>query len=149
MLADPLEQKRRPRTIIEAKFSLPLTVALALIRPEITLDSFTKDTLDDPSVLALAARTTFSPRSDWGHDRAAAGELTLVLRDGRTLHHEISHALGEPSRPLSDQDLRSKFIDCAARAVSPVPADVAQRYFNRVMRLDHEEDAAAALLSFC
>src|SRR5690606_13607125 len=38
MLAEPLAQKQRPATAIDAKFSLPFTVAVALRRGTVTLD---------------------------------------------------------------------------------------------------------------
>jgi len=146
MLVEPLAQKRAPRTLIDAKFSLPFTVALAA--PEVTLDGFTPQALHDRELLALAARTEFIVRPDWGRSRAAAGELTLRLRDGRVLSMQIEQALGEPARPLADQELRDKFIDCAARAAVPVPAGNARQYVDRVFALEREGDAAAALLSF-
>jgi hypothetical protein len=41
MLAEPTAQKRRPATAIDAKFSLPFTVATAMHGGTVTLDDFT------------------------------------------------------------------------------------------------------------
>ncbi len=143
MLAQPGPQKQSPRTVIDAKFSIPFTVALALIRPEVTLGSFTREALHDPDLLSLAARIEFAldPRSH----SAAAGSLTLRLRDGRALHHAIAHALGEPARPLSDAALRAKFIDCASRAANPMSPAHAARCADRILALDGEPDVGALL----
>lgn len=145
MLAEPHAQKGRPRTAIEAKFSIPFTVALALTCPEITLGSFESSVLRDADLLALAGKCRFQLQPD--ARSAAAGELRLHLRDGRCLHHAIAHALGEPARPLSDEALREKFIDCASRAANPMMPGQAAGCADRILSLDREPDAAAALRS--
>lgn len=85
MLAEPIERKRSPRTVIDAKFSLFFTVALALVRGRATLDDFTAAALDDAQIRALAARVHVSVRPDWGRDRATAGQLSITRADGRVL----------------------------------------------------------------
>jgi 2-methylcitrate dehydratase PrpD len=145
MLAEPRAQKQAPRTVIDAKFSIPFAVALALARPEVTLSSFTAASLCDPELLALAARCEFELDEEAAAAHAAAGKLTLRLSDGRSLHHSIGRALGEPARPLSDAALREKFIDCASRAAIPINPERAAHCADRILALDDEPDAAAAL----
>lgn len=145
MLAQPRTQNQSPRTVIDAKFSIPFTVALALTCPEVTLGSFTTEALRDPNLLSLAARTEFALDAE-AHS-AASGALTLRLRDGRTLHHDVARALGEPARPLSDATLREKFIDCASRAANPMDPARAARCADHILALDAEHDVGAALRS--
>jgi 2-methylcitrate dehydratase PrpD len=145
MLAEPQAQKSCPTTAIEAKFSIPFAIALALICPEVTLGSFASSVLRDADLLALAAKCKF--QLDPHAHSAAAGELRLHLRDGRSFHHAIEHALGEPARPLTDESLREKFIDCASLAANPMLPEQAARCADRILSLDREPDAATALRS--
>jgi 2-methylcitrate dehydratase PrpD len=145
MLCEPLAQKRRPQTLIDAKFSLPFTIAVALAHEEVTLASFTPQTLADESLLALAARAEWEPRAGWGRDRAAAGELALTLRDGRELHVAIPQALGHPTRPLPDTQLQAKFRDCARFAQLPLPMDAIEGIIDVVARFERCADAGEAL----
>lgn len=145
MLAHPRKQKQSPRTVIDAKFSIPFTVALAFTCPEVTLGSFTTEALRDPILLNLAARTEFT--LDAAAHSAASGALTLRLRDGRALHRDLARALGEPARPLSDAALREKFIDCASRAANPMDPARAARCADHILALDAEHDVGAALRS--
>ena len=147
MLAEPRERKQRPRTLIDAKFSIPFVTALALCRPDVTLGSFTEDALTDPMLLELAERCEFQCRPESSSGHAAGGELTLRLRDGRLLQHRVARALGEPARPLSDTALREKFIDCASRAARPLGPRQAARQADRILALESEPDAALALLA--
>ncbi len=143
MLMEPSAQKRSPRTAIDAKFSIPFTVAVALIDPEVTLSSFSDSRLRDPELLDLARKCEF--QRDPYAPSAVAGELRVRLRDGRDLRHSIVRALGEPARPMSDAALREKFIDCASRAAIPLEPGPAARCADRILGLDAEPDAAAAL----
>ncbi|MGH7105178.1 MAG: MmgE/PrpD family protein [Acetobacteraceae bacterium] len=147
MLAQPPARKRSPQTIIDAKFSIPFTVAVALSHPEVTLGSFTPVALRDPDLLSLAARCEFQLDRHARFSHAAAGALRLLLRDGRTLHHTVDRALGEPARPMSDTALREKFIDCASRAATPVEPERAARCADRILALDGEPDVAGMLRS--
>jgi 2-methylcitrate dehydratase PrpD len=146
MLCEPALSKRRPQTVIDAKFSLPFTLAVALRDREVTLSSFTRETLVDPVLLSLAARSAFE--ADHGHGpRAAGGELTLKLKDGTVLRHRISAALGDAARPLDDATLRAKFVDCAMHAAIPLTRSSAERMADRILNLEQEPDAGALLAS--
>jgi 2-methylcitrate dehydratase PrpD len=142
MLAEPLAAKSAPTTSIEAKFSLPFTVALALRRGAVTLDSFDAPSLRDPDLRALAARCHWHQRPDWGLDRATCGALEIHLRSGHGLRHEVLDALGCPARPLDDARLLAKFADCMARAARPSSSEVGA-LAARILGLENEPDAGA------
>ncbi len=145
MLCEPTVQKRRPQTVIDAKFSLPFTVAAALSHAEVTFASYTPQTLADEHLLALAQRCEFELRADWGRDRAAAGELAISLQDGREVRAVVPQALGHPTRPLSDAQLHTKFLDCASHAQLPLDNATAAGLAATLLRFEDVEDAAAAL----
>jgi hypothetical protein len=51
--------------------------------------------------------------------------VTVTLAGGRTVEGEpVARATGHPSRPLTDQQLYDKFVDCLDAGQSPIPADV-------------------------
>ena len=143
MLFEPEAQRRAPQTIIDAKFSLPFTIAAALTHDEVTLASFTPESLHDPALLALAAKARFElSRVDQG---AAAGVLGIVLTDGRVLQHRVPQALGDATRPLDDATLQAKFIDCAMRAAVPMTRALAETLATRILALECESDVGALL----
>jgi 2-methylcitrate dehydratase PrpD len=143
MLCEPATQKRRPQTIIDAKFSLPFALAVALRDEEVTLKSFTPAALTDPMLLSLAAKGNFQFSQAVSHP--AAGEICVTLNDGRVLRHSIFRALGDPSRPLSDASLRAKFIDCTMNAARPLTRAEAETLADRIMNLEREPDVGALL----
>lgn len=145
MLAEPIGSKRAPATAIDAKFSIPFTVAAALVDDAVTLGSFDARALADPRTLALAARVRFACNPAWGRDRAATGHLALLLADGRRLEHQVDIAAGHFTRPLDDATLDAKFVDCAARARQPLAPAAARRMLATLHSLETAPDTRRAL----
>jgi 2-methylcitrate dehydratase PrpD len=134
MLSEPIERKRAPSTAIDAKFSIPFSVASAFIDTEVTLDSFATSKLNDANVLGLAQKVDFDFRE---HGMTATnGALEVELADGERFTAEIAQALGHPSRPLDDARLKAKFIDCVKRAAKPMNDHESDGLAARIMTLD-------------
>jgi 2-methylcitrate dehydratase PrpD len=142
MLFEPEGQKKRPATAIDAKFSLPFTVALALVRGRVGLDDFTAESLADPDLLSVAQRVSYERRPDWGRDRAASAALTVTLESGTVLTAQVDTPLGHPDRPLSDEQLRAKFRACASRAARPLEASAANAVADELLALESVGDIA-------
>jgi 2-methylcitrate dehydratase PrpD len=118
MLDEPAEQKRHPSTAIDAKFSIPFSVATAICNGEVTLNSFTQSALGDSRVLDLARRVSFEAiesEADTLED-VTRGSLEIETRDGRTYGKHLDRPLGHPEHPLSEADLVRKFLACGAHS---------------------------------
>jgi 2-methylcitrate dehydratase PrpD len=140
MLAEPADRKRAPQTGIDAKFSLPFTVATAMVRGQVDLDSFAAPALADSNVLSLATLSSFHQRADWSAENAVSGAVELTLADGRCLRHEVVVPRGAPARPLTEAELVAKFVDCAGRAQHALPAAQATALATRILRLEFEAE---------
>jgi 2-methylcitrate dehydratase PrpD len=145
MLVEPADRKSAPSTVIDAKFSIPFTIAAALIDAEVTLDSFDPASLNDPRKRDLAAKVVFDRRPDWGRERAASGSLVVTLANGTRLEQTIEMAAGDPTRPIADADLTAKFRDCARRAKRPLPRAAIDRLAEAIWSIDEAGDAAKQL----
>ncbi|HEY7711410.1 MAG TPA: MmgE/PrpD family protein [Candidatus Entotheonella sp.] len=140
----PGTTKRRPTQVVEAQFSLPFLVAVALTLGRIGIGDVAR--VDHPSVLALAERLQGEAKDD-----APAGWARIWVRrtDGRAATVETAmDALGSPERPLSDSQLEAKFRDCAAHAVRPISATTVDQAIEWVQRLETYDDAAALIRLF-
>jgi 2-methylcitrate dehydratase PrpD len=145
MLMEPRAAKLSPQSPINAKFSLPYTVGLALSRGRVTLDDFGPESLADAAILSLAKRVTYEEIPGWGMDRAASGELDLRLKDGRVLSRKVDPARGHPLNPVTRDELAAKFRDCAARAANPPSAAESERLIGAVLALEDAQDVGQAL----
>lgn len=135
MLIEPIERKVRPESAIDAKFSIPFTVAVALARGEVTLDSFGAEARSDQGILDLAKKVV--PKvSQAKNFSPAAGALTATLRHGEKHRVDVPEASGGPSRPVSDDQLIEKFVDCASRAAKSLHEGAARRLADRILNLE-------------
>jgi 2-methylcitrate dehydratase PrpD len=121
-IAQPEEEKAKPRTGYAAQFSGPFTVASALVGGGglgVSLSDFTDATIKEPLKLDLASRVRCV--ADEECDRIFPNQFPAVLRvrlnSGEELEARVSHNRGGPENPLSDQELKTKFLTNAERVL--------------------------------
>jgi 2-methylcitrate dehydratase PrpD len=126
---------RVPQTGIQGKFCMPYLVARAIIDGKVGLDIFTDNAVRDQNVLKLAERVRMNLDNNLKKTDAAGRpcRVTIRLKNGQTYSREAQHAKGGPEFPLSEDELRSKFFDCAKEAI---PAESAQRALEHIQRLE-------------
>lgn len=143
MLTEPLARKQAPSVAIDAKFSIPFTTALALVRGRVTLDDFGPESLNDPAVLALSAlvQPVLNSKASW--QRGSGGAMRITTHKGEVFTASLNDALGCPQRPLSMAAQVAKFVDCLARARQPVSQDRARVLADAILELENCADVGA------
>jgi 2-methylcitrate dehydratase PrpD len=102
-----LTGKKTPSTGLESKFSVYHSCAVGLLYGQAGEHEYTDEVVNRPEVMALRARV--EAIVDDAIDEAAV-DCTIHLRDGRALHLVVEHAIGSLERPMSDAQLRAKFL---------------------------------------
>jgi len=128
-----------PATGLEGKFSLEYCLAAALIDGGVSLAAFSDEAVRRPAVREMMAKVKVS-------EGAKAGEFPIggyaavrvVLRDGTGYGTRVDVPRGDPSRPLSWEELAAKFRDCAGGVLS---AEAAEHAVAMVEGLDGLADA--------
>jgi 2-methylcitrate dehydratase PrpD len=123
--------------VLQAKMSIHYAVASALLRGSVDEASYHK--LDDPALLALAAKVTVTAGDDFtaAFPGKQGAEVTVRLKDGRVLSHRL------PDVIPADLDLiRRRFRAAAAKAIG---ADVAKALEAAVNDLDRSTDVGALM----
>jgi 2-methylcitrate dehydratase PrpD len=108
----------RPATALEAKFSMPFCAAAAMVFGHPTLDIFHVEKIHDPRIQKLLSLVAMRANPDF--DAAAPlsqANVTLRLKDGRTLSERADGARGYPGR-LTDDEVNTKFLACAQRLLT-------------------------------
>ena len=123
MVAEPVEDKIAPPTIYDGLFSIPYVVARALTTRRVDLDTFYSEPLDDPAVLAVAAKVTCPPDPDSDFPAHFPGEVRITLTDGRQIGRRLPASHGSIEDPMSAQEVRDKFLANATRRISSEQAD--------------------------
>ena len=114
---EPLEMRRHPKTMPEAKISLPFTVAQALAYRKLEIGDFSADALVDPVLCGLCDKTF----SEYDETLANAvsktmlpGRVRVEMSDGRIFDRRVDAVYGHPKNRMKWEDLEKKFRDCAS-----------------------------------
>ncbi len=113
--------KQAISTGLEGKFSIYHATAIGLGRGKGGLAEFTDAAVNEPALKGLREATTAVADPNISEDGV---DVTVRLKDGRTLSMKLEQSLGNLARPLSDAQLEAKFRD-QARVLSPVQMDEA------------------------
>jgi 2-methylcitrate dehydratase PrpD len=137
---NPLLRQRtdrpRPRSGREAQVSLQHTAAVCFLHGAAGLRQYTDACAAEPVVLAFGDKVALQDDPAIPVEGAV---VTVRTADGRTLAHEIRHALGSLGRPMSDTQIEAKARDLARFGPSGCDID---RLIDAVWGLERLDDAA-------
>lgn len=146
-IGEPIDVKRAPETGYMAQFSGPYTVVAGLLGGGglgVGLDDFTDDLARDPLRRRLMALVDVVADEEcsaiFPHQFPAV--LRVRTHDGRMLEHKVLRTRGGPERPLSSEDLATKFRDNAGRVL---PASVVEHVRDTCSRLSSLVDVGELL----
>jgi 2-methylcitrate dehydratase PrpD len=140
LVLDPPEDKVRPRTPYDAKFSLPYCLAQLLVHGSVDVASFTSQAIGDPAVLAVTPRVGYELKEYAPAPDAFPGGVRLRTRDGRTFEAEFRHQRGSAQNPIEVDDVRAKYRTNAALAL---PAESVDGLEAAILGLEREADLRA------
>lgn len=142
LMCQPLEERRAPTTLADAKFSLPYLVSVAIVRRGMSVTDFTETALQDEDVLAIGSKMTLvrDASLDWKLE-LPPGRVEIITQDGGRWLEEGRMVPGNADNPMSWEDVASKFFECAAVSARPVPEEVSARAVALAERLETLEDA--------
>jgi len=110
---------RVPQNGIQGKFCMGYLLARALIDGNVSLDAFTDEAVGDGAVLRLAERVDM--KLDKGLKKSDAGgrpcRVTVRLKNGAAYSRAAEHAKGGPEVPMTADERRAKFTECARRVL--------------------------------
>ena len=106
----------RPRTELQAKFSMEFCMAILLIERKAGLSEFTDEVVNRPDVQAMIEKIDFGTHPE--AEAAGFDKMTTIVEietdDGRVVRGVADFGKGSPTNPMSDAELSDKFRQCAA-----------------------------------
>jgi len=130
---EPAASKVRPRTEYEAKFSLQFGIAAMLVDGAVGVSTFTPERIADPRLLDLAQRVRYEVRDYPTYPAAFPGGARITTVDGAELSADLPHQRGSSANPMTEEDIREKFV---ANARMAMPDDAARALEAELLGLD-------------
>jgi len=117
-----LTGKKTPQRGLEGKFSVYHSCAVGLLYGKAGEHEYSDEAVRNPEVIAI--RDLVEAIVDEEMDEAAA-DVTVITKDGK--HHQVlvEHAIGSLERPMSNAQLKAKFIDQASAVIGAADAEKA------------------------
>jgi 2-methylcitrate dehydratase len=97
---------------------------------------FTDDRINRPDVQSLLTKVSARPNASYTaqYPRRMPAKITVQLKDGTTLEHEVQDYPGMPSRPFTWNDVVEKFDQLTADRID---SDLANQIKDAVYSLEH------------
>jgi 2-methylcitrate dehydratase PrpD len=139
----------RPKTGLQAKFSMEFCMAILLLDAKADQTKFTDAVVNRPDVQEMIGRVRFytDPEAEKaGYDKMTT-ILKITLKDGRVISGRADFGKGSPTNPMSYDEVAEKFLGCAA--FGEWPTSKANQVIEMVRKLEELSDVRAltALLS--
>ena len=112
LIAEPEAEKRAPRSVVDAQFSMPFGAAVAVLHRSAGTREYRPEVIADPAVAALMSRVECyrSPQLEAAFPTRWPAEVEIELRDGRVLRESVEFPKGDPENPLPPSELADKFV---------------------------------------
>jgi 2-methylcitrate dehydratase PrpD len=122
---EPADAKRRPTSVVDAQFSLPYGVAVALRHGAAGTVEYADEVITDPDTAAVMDRVSYriDPDIDAAYPRQWKAWAEIETSGGDVLRHDIDEPKGDPGNPLDEAELETKFRTLCASAVSGAVID--------------------------
>ncbi|MBX3665930.1 MAG: MmgE/PrpD family protein [Burkholderiales bacterium] len=106
---------RRPKTELQAKFSMEFCMAILLLERKAGLAEFTDAVVNRADVQRTIGLVDFGvhPEAEAAGYEKMTTIIDIELKDGRTVGGRADFGKGSPANPMSDEEVAGKFVECA------------------------------------
>jgi 2-methylcitrate dehydratase PrpD len=135
----------RPKTELQAKFSMEFCMAILVLERRASLAEFTDVVVNRPDVQALIERVEFHVHPE--AEAAGYDKMTTILeirrKDGSTITGRADFGKGSPAHPMTYEEVAQKFRGCAEFA--RWPSAKAEEIIETVRRLERVDDVRSLI----
>lgn len=130
---------KNPTGIAAAKYSLPYTMAVSLIYGKAWREQYTVELTNDPKVRLLASKVEVAPDTELEklYDEKWPAIVEVETVSGRKIESLKYIPHGEPEYPLTEQEIKNKFMSLAQDAVSK---EKAETIMESILSIDKDEN---------
>ena len=140
LVCEPLNTKQNPSTTVDAQFSIPWTVASAIVQGKVGIAEFTPQAIKNKAVLALSNKVT--PKLDESLNRMGVSPAIVEIKtkDGKVYSKRVDTPYGSPENPMSMDAMAAKLRDCASHAAKPLSQKNVEKLIQLVSQLEAVSD---------
>ena len=130
LVSEPIDIKRKPKTLYGAHFSLPFAIAISLLEGELGLDQFSEQKIKDESVLEITSKVYCIKDNSFPR---TGGNIVIEMNNGEKYQYIKEFPIGSPQFPLKEQQVIDKFKGNAEDIIKHNKAD---KIIKKVMNIE-------------
>jgi 2-methylcitrate dehydratase PrpD len=117
LIAEPLEEKVTPQSIVDAQFSMPFGAAVAILYRKAGLGEFRLSKIRSEEVKRMMGRVecVTDPDLEKAFPKQWSATAEILTKDGKRYFTKVEYCKGDPENPLSWDELIEKFHDLSGR----------------------------------
>jgi 2-methylcitrate dehydratase PrpD len=139
MVGAPFEIRTNPQ--VDAQFSIPYTVAVALTRGKVLLGDFSSDTITKGTpVLELAKKIKVVTDPQLPANDISSADMKITMLNGDTFSSRVDSLKGSPSKPMSFEECAAKFRNCLEYSGKPSLIENADSLIELLFNLEKRKD---------
>lgn len=146
-IANRIAGTRSPRSVRQAKFSIPFCLAAAVMNQRLSLDEFTPEMLDDSRVRFLmdTVKLQIDHKIDPDDPYLWLANVQIALNNGQLLEASSNYPPGTPRNPMKPSQVIDKFKHLSSKNLSQSQIE---KLVHQVQRLEEINDMADLLLGW-
>ncbi len=120
IVAAPPEQKRNPRSTVDAQFSMAYGAAVAVAHRRAFIDEYRPELLSDPVIRELMGKVEcfMDPELDKEYPARWPSRVEIETTEGAKRVKMIDYSKGDPENPLTWDEIMEKFKSLGASIYS-------------------------------
>ena len=143
LLSEPAYEKARPKISIDAKYSIPYTCSIAMLKGDVRLGDYLDDALQNP------VNHDMGDKFRYVEAPAASATSPMPIVTIRTNDNEYKHQVtslpGDVNNPVSQERLRDKFRDAASFSATPIADSDIEEVVSLCATLEILDDATSII----
>jgi len=139
LIADPIESKYKPQSIVDAQFSMPFGAAAALLHGKAGLKEFQLSTIQSRPVREMMRKVEcmVDPELDRTFPKQWRATAEILTEDEKRYSTTVEYPKGDPENPLSWEEMVERFHELVGRIMKK---DQRLKIVEAVERLDGIKD---------
>jgi 2-methylcitrate dehydratase PrpD len=113
LIAEPIESKYNPQSIVDAQFSMPFGAAAAVLYGKAGLNEFQLSTIQAKPVREMMRKVlcTVDPELDRTFPKQWRATAEILTVDDKRYSTTVEYPKGDPENPLSWEEMKERFHD--------------------------------------
>jgi 2-methylcitrate dehydratase PrpD len=107
-----------PKTGLQGKFSAEYNLAAAILDKKVNIASYAEEKVNSSKMREALRKIKVVVHPEWV-PRVGGTLIVIKLNNGATLKNQVETWKGSPDMPLSLEELKKKYCDCAQSALTP------------------------------